>query len=283
MNRAKLFFELTKPGIIYGNALNATAGFFLASSGNPVWQIFIAVLTGLSCIIACACVLNNYFDRDIDALMIRTKSRGIVRGEVTRAQAFVFAGILGTLGTAILAIYINLLTLALALLGLFIYVCLYTPAKRVTPWSTEIGSFAGAIPALVGYTAVTNVVDIPGALLFLLIMFWQMPHFFAISIYRLEDYRAAKIPVLSVAKNTLRAKIAALIYLFLFTATVFLLEYYAHIGPIYIAVMGTASILWLVLGIYGFFAQAEKRWARKMFFYSLLVVLLLSGTLIFHR
>jgi len=159
INTLKTYYYLTKPGIIRGNAVTAAAGFLLAAGLHPDLGLFLATLVGLSLIVASACVLNNCLDRRIDAAMARTQRRALVRGLVSTRAAIIYATILGLTGAALLAAFTNLLTLGLALFGLFAYVVLYGIAKRRTVHGTVVGSISGAVPPVVGYTAVTGSLD----------------------------------------------------------------------------------------------------------------------------
>ena len=279
----KTYYRLTKPGIIYGNAINIVAGFFLASRSGIDWLLLASTLVGLSLIIACASVINNYIDRDIDAHMERTKNRAMVVGDVSDKNALIFAAVLGVGGVVVLAVFTNWLALAIAILGVLLYAGLYTCIKRYSHFATEVGSIAGAIPPLVGYVSVTGVVDLGGIILFLILMLWQMPHFFAISIYRRDEYAAAKVPVLSITHGVARAKIHILLYTIAFILAVFALPYYGFVGPLYVLIMAVVCAVWLLLALKGFFATDNKKWARQMFFFSLIVVLLLCAALILQR
>ncbi len=202
----KTYTTLTKPGIIFGNAVTATAGFALASKGHVDFLLFCAMLVGLSLVIGSACVWNNYIDRGMDEKMVRTRNRALVKGVIPVPYALCFAMVLSFFGIGLLALTTNLLTVSIAACGFFIYVVLYGISKYRTSLGTLIGSIAGAVPPVVGYTAVTGCVDLAALLLFLIVVFWQMPHFFAIAMYRLEDYTAASIPVLPVSKGIYTAK-----------------------------------------------------------------------------
>jgi protoheme IX farnesyltransferase len=190
------YYELTKPGIIYGNALTAAAGFFFASAGIISWPLLVFMLVGLSLIIASACAINNYLDRDIDALMERTKNRPIPSGAISPNRALWFGIMLGLVGSLVLFFHANLLTLGAALFGWIVYVFVYSPLKRRSTFALYVGAIAGAMPPLVGYAAVTNALDSPALLLFAFLFLWQIPHFLAIAVYRYDEYTAAGIPLL---------------------------------------------------------------------------------------
>jgi protoheme IX farnesyltransferase len=156
MHTFKQYYVLTKPGIIYGNLFAAIAGFFLASRGDVSITLFIATMLGLSCIIASACVCNNIMDRKIDAKMMRTKRRALATGIITPFQAIVYGAVLGLVGSAILIYFVNLLAWGVAILGWIGYVVVYGIAKRITSYATEIGSIPGAMPPVVGYSAMNR-------------------------------------------------------------------------------------------------------------------------------
>lgn len=270
----RLYYRLTKPGIIYGNAIAAVAGFFLASKGNPDFLLLLAMLAGLSLIIAASCVINNYIDRDIDHLMHRTKNRAHVTGLISKRATFIYAGLLGISGTVILGLFTTMLALDAALVGFFVYIFLYSLwAKRNSVYSTQIGSIAGAVPPVVGYCAVTGNFDWGAALLFMILCIWQMPHFFAIALYRLDDYANAGVPVLPVKKGAKHTKVQILLYIVEFIIAASLLTVLGYTGYAYLAVVLVLGFLWLGLGLRGFKSADTKKWGRSMFFFSLLVLL----------
>jgi heme o synthase len=269
----KTYYALTKPGIIYGNALNAVAAFFLASRGHIDVVLGIAAIVGLSLIVACGCVLNNIIDRDIDALMERTKKRAIVRGEVSVQSAGIYAFFLGITGAGAL-LFTNLLTLAVALFGLFAYVCLYSLwSKRYTIHSTLIGAISGAIPPVVGYCAVTNSLDLGALILFVILGLWQLPHAWAIAVYRFSDYKAASVPVLPVAHGMYVTKIYMAISSALLLPALGALTFFGYTGNTYLVIMIEIGTAWLVLSLYGFKTMDETKWGRRMFLASLIMIL----------
>lgn len=192
----KRYYHLVKPGIVYGNAIVAAAGFLFASRNISLdWWLFVATVFGLSLVVASACVFNNYFDRNIDAKMERTKTRGFAAGTVSPIGALIFGGLLLVLGMFLLS-FVNLLALSAALLGFVVYVFVYTPLKHITGYAVFVGAVAGATPPIVGYGAVTNTFDLWALFLFAFLFVWQIPHFLAIATYRYDEYAAAGIPLL---------------------------------------------------------------------------------------
>ena len=270
------YYNLTKPGIIRGNAVTAVAGFLLASKGHINFGLLLASLGGLLLIIASACVFNNYVDRDIDRLMARTKHRALAAGEIAGKTALIYAGLLGLAGAALLALYTNLLTLAIALLGFFFYVVIYGFFKRRSVYGTIVGSVSGATPPVVGYCAVTNHFDSAAAILFMILVFWQMPHFYAIAMYRRDDYAIARIPVLPIKKGMHAAKLQILLYIIAFTIAAAALSLFDHAGYTYLVVAVFLGLTWLGFGLKNFSNDSDKFWGRKMFFVSLFVITALS-------
>lgn len=267
------YYQLTKPRIIYGNAITVVAGFMLASRGHINLLLLLATLAGLSLVVASGCVFNNYIDRDIDGLMERTKNRTLVKGVVTTRSALVYAILLGLLGIFILFFYTNFLTVVVALGGLFVYVVAYSLwLKRRSVYGTIVGSIAGAVPPVVGYLAVSNSIDLGAVILFFILALWQMPHSFAIAIYRLSDYASANIPVLPVKKGILVTKIHMLVYIALFIIAALMLPVFGYAGYTYFFAMTLLGLVWLGLCARGFKTPDNKLWARHMSVFSLIII-----------
>jgi protoheme IX farnesyltransferase len=270
------YYQLIKPGIVRGNAITAAAGFFLASQGNINWAIFAATVGGLSLVIASACVFNNYIDRDIDKKMERTKNRALVKQSIKPASALTYGAVLGLAGFTILTVYINLLAASIALFGFFFYVVVYTFLKRRSVHGTLIGSIPGAVPPVVGYCAVTNQIDSAAVILFLILVCWQMAHFYSIGIYRAKDYKAAGLPILPVKRGFKSAQKQIIFYIFAFIGASLLLAAYGYAGYIYTGTALVLGIAWLRLGFKQFETANSKQWAGKMFGFSIVTLTILS-------
>jgi protoheme IX farnesyltransferase len=277
----KTYYMLTKPGIILGNVITTAAGFALASKGHINAGLFLATMLGLGLIIASAGVFNNYIDRAADALMARTKDRILVKGLVSLRNAKIFATLLGCIGLFILISFTNLLTSLVALFGFFVYLVLYAFWKYRSFYGTLVGSLSGAIPPVVGYCAVSNSFDLGALLLFSILVLWQMPHFFAIAIYRLDDYAAASIPVLPIKKGLYVTKIHMIFYIIAFTLMTFMLTFTGYTGHFHLIIAAFLGLTWLGLCINGFKNSNQSLWAWKMFFYSLVVIMSLCVTISF--
>ncbi|MES2272852.1 MAG: heme o synthase [Chlamydiota bacterium] len=272
----KTYYLLTKPGIIMGNLITTASAFVLASRGHIDFRLFLSTVAGLFFVIASACVFNNYIDRDADRKMARTKNRALAKGLVSTRNAILFALFLGMTGISILSLYTNFLAALIASIGFFVYVALYSFWKYRTTYATLVGSISGAIPPVVGYCAASNRFDLGAALLFMILVLWQMPHFFSIAVYRFDEYAAASIPVLPALKGMQTTKIYMLLYIIAFTLAVLLLTVFGYTGYAYLTVAILLGSTWGWLCIKGFKADNDRVWARQMFRLSLVVITGLS-------
>lgn len=272
----KYYYQLTKPGIVRGNALSTLAGFLLAARGHINIPTMIATLVGLSLVVASACVFNNLIDRDIDSKMARTKKRALVQGTIKVNYAVSYGLLLGIAGTLILLKGANILATLFALLGFFFYVVVYGYYKRRTVYGTVIGSISGSLPPVVGYCAASNHLDAGAGILFLIMTFWQMPHFYAIAMFRLKDYKAAGIPVLPAVKGLRRTKVEIIAYVVAFLVASISLTAFGYAGKTFLVISTLLALWWLQQGYKGFNSEDDIRWARKMFGLSLMVLLVQS-------
>lgn len=278
MKTLKAYYWLTKPGIIYGNLLAAAAGFFVASrAGGIDLLLLVEAASGIALVIASACVINNYWDRDIDKVMARTSWRALANGSIGSREALAFAGLLGVAGFAILAVFTNPATLILGAVGFIDYVALYAWVKRRSWHGTLAGSISGSAPLAGGYTAVTGRLDAGAILLFVLMACWQMPHFYAIAIRRLKDYKAAGIPVLPAVKGIRATKYQIIAYIAAFMVVDILLYALGYTGRLCAVLIGLYGAVWLSSAVRGLSAANDKLWARKMFLYSLIFLPALSA------
>ncbi|MFA5959378.1 MAG: heme o synthase [Tatlockia sp.] len=207
------YLELCKPKVVALMLLTALVGMFLATPGFVPLSILLASLTGIGLCAGSAATINHLVDKRIDAIMARTRQRPVAGGRITVTQALCFATVLAALGMSILIHFVNVLTAVLTFITLIGYAGIYTGyLKRATPQNIVIGGLAGAAPPLLGWTAVTNQLD-PQALLLVLIIFtWTPPHFWALAIYRIEEYKHAEIPMLPVTHGIPFTKLQVLLY-----------------------------------------------------------------------
>lgn len=273
------YYSLTKPGVLYGNVLTTVAGFLLAASHLRVFNgwLFLATIVGTTFVIASACVLNNVLDRDIDDRMERTKQRATVSGSVSVRGATIFSVVLFVLGNGMLVFWTNWLVVSTGLAGFFVYVVLYGMlSKRMSVHGTLVGSISGAAPIFAGYVAVTGAVDAAAILVFLAIFFWQMPEFYSIAVYRRDEYARAGVPVITVIKGIPQAKLQILLYTIAYTIASVLLTPFGYTGWVYAVVMGVLGAWWIVIGVQGFRAKDDNAWARRMFRFSLVIIMAYS-------
>lgn len=266
------YYLITKPGIIFGNLLTVAAGFLLASHGNMHWRLFFCTLLGMALIMASACIFNNYIDRNLDRKMKRTKDRALASGAISATTALSLASLLLAFGVIVLALATNLVAVIVALIGFVVYVLLYSIWKSRTVYGTAIGSVAGAVPPVVGYCAVSGTVDLGATILFAMLVLWQMPHFFAIATYHIEDYRAAGIPVLPLEKGLLRTKIHSAAYIIAFIACAALLTAFGYTGWLYLAITTGLALFWLAICVSGFTTGDDIVWGKRMFRWSLVLI-----------
>jgi heme o synthase len=271
------YWRVTKPGIIGGNLISVMGGFFLASRGHADIALLLSTAIGICLVIASACVLNNCVDRDLDRMMARTRERVLAKGLMSPGTAVLYASVLGIAGMALLLAADNLLSVAIVLAGFAIYVGVYSLyLKRRSAYATLIGSLAGAAPPLAGYCAVSGRFDMGAVILLSIFSLWQVPHFYAIAIYRLDDYVAAAIPVIPVKQGIPATKRLIIAYILAFIAATLMLTVGGYTGYSYLAVAVVFGLLWLFVAWGGHKASDDRLWARKLFVCSILTISVLS-------
>jgi protoheme IX farnesyltransferase len=255
--------------------MTAAAGFLLASKGNIKLGLMLALIAGNALIIASACVFNNYIDRGIDSKMARTKKRATAIGKIGKTGAISYASVLGIAGFVVLT-QTNMLTFTIGAGAFFSYVVLYGIAKRKSVHGTLVGTAPGAASLVAGYTAVTNRLDLGAFLLFLIMVFWQMAHFYSIAIFRLKDYKKAGIPVMPAVNGVNKTKILITFYIFAYVIASIDLSFFGFAGLSYLVVISALGIYWLYRAISGFKVRSDNKWAGSMFGFSLVVLLVFS-------
>lgn len=271
----KAYYYLIKPGIVYSNVMTGAAGYLFASRWAVNFSVFVFLLLGMASLIAAACIVNNYIDRDIDSKMSRTKKRALVTGAISAQSALGLALILGLLGVLFL-LRTNIITLVIGVLSVFFYVVLYGYFKRRSVHGTLVGTLPGAASLLAGYTAYTGRLDITALLLFLIMVAWQMAHFYCIALYRLKDYTDAGIPVWPAVRGVDSTKRMIVLYIALFACFNILLSILGDLGYVFAFVMFGVSLYWLVEALKSYSSAGSDIWAKKLFFYSLVVLMSMS-------
>ncbi|QHT60007.1 protoheme IX farnesyltransferase [Paenibacillus lycopersici] len=266
----KDYVALTKPSIIRLNAIAAFGGFWVASKWDIDWLLLLYMLIGSALTMASACVINNYWDRDLDKKMERTKNRALPTQRLKPTNVLIYGIALGIIGELVLFALVNPLTGWLGLLGFFVYVVIYTMwLKRTSTWSTSIGGISGAMPPVIGYCAVTGVVDEGAWILFALLFLWQPAHFWSLAIRRVEEYRAAGFPLLPVVKGIPRTKLQMQPYILLLIPTGILMFAYDYVGYTFLIISLLLGIVWLVHTFMGLRASDTTKWARTNFLISI--------------
>lgn len=275
MLRKYLF--LTKPGILFGNFITTLGGFFLPAQGSIDILLLLLTLLGTTLVVASGCVVNNVIDQDIDTKMQRTQNRALVKKTISPTVALIYALVLGVIGFSILWFGVNGYAFLFAMIGFIVYVGFYSLwTKRTSIHQTVIGSISGASPPVIGYTAVTHQFDVAALLLFLAYALWQMPHSWAIAIYRFDDYKNAGIPILPVARSIYRTKIECVIYILLFAAVLNGLYCFGYTNVFFLITFNALTAYWLYLSVIGFKAVNDQLWAKRFFLYSVILITLLS-------
>lgn len=266
----KPYLKLTKPGIIGGNLIAAIGGVLLASQGNIDGVLLLAVGIGTTLIVASGCVFNNVIDIDIDKLMKRTCERELVKKIVPISYALIWATVLCVGGFFTLYHYTSTVAFQFGVLGFVVYVGLYSLYfKRKSVYGTLIGGLSGACPPVIGYCAVTGQFDSSAAILFITFCLWQIPHSYAIAIYRFDDYKSASIPVLPVEIGIARARYHIIGYIIAFAIAALTLTYLGYVGSWYTLGMGLVSLHWLYIAKVGYQKVPNAQWGKKMLLCSI--------------
>ena len=280
-SRLQAYVQVTKPGIIMGNLISVAGGFLLAAKGNVDLTLMFTTMMGLSLVVASGCAINNCIDRDIDAKMQRTRNRVTVTGKLSVRAVMIYGISLGVIGFGMLAIFTNSLAVLFAAIGYLVYVGVYSLyMKRHSVYGTLVGSFSGAVPPVVGYCAVRGEMDAGAVILLLMFSLWQMPHSYAIAIFRFDDYAAANIPVLPVAEGITKAKLHIVLYIAVFALVAALLPLAGYTGIAFMAVTFATSLWWLAMALRGYRHGINlQSWARQVFGFSIVTITALSVTM----
>jgi protoheme IX farnesyltransferase len=256
--KLKAYFALTKPRVIELLLIATVPAMILAEKGMPSIWLILATLFGGALSAGSANAFNCYIDADIDKLMGRTKNRPLVTGELTQREALVFAWVIGVLSVLWFGFLINWLSAVLSLAAILFYVFVYTLGlKRRTPQNIVWGGAAGAMPALIGWAAVTNEVSAAAFVLFLIVFLWTPPHYWPLSMKYLEDYRDAGVPMLPVvAKNEVVGR-QIILYAWAYFASTLLLIPVAPMGWIY-TVVAVVTGLWFSFESHRLYNEAKR-------------------------
>src|SRR4051812_6714548 len=278
--QVRAFYALTKPRVVSLIVFTAVIGMFLALPGMVPAKTLIAGTLGIALVAGAAAAVNCLVEQRIDALMRRTRWRPLPRGELTAAQALLFAGALGGVGLWILIHFVNALTMWLTFATFTGYAVIYTVLlKQATPQNIVIGGASGAMPPVLGWAAVTGEVSTDAMLLFLIIFAWTPPHFWSLALYRTEDYARAGVPMLPVTHGKGYTRLQVMLYtLVLFGAS--LLPYVTRMtGLLYLAAALVLGGIYVAFALRIQFAYSD-RLARQAFHYSIFYLAALFAALL---
>ena len=244
------FLELTKPRVVALMLITAVIGMCMAVPGFVPWQPLVLGNIGIALCAGAAAAINHVVDERIDQKMSRTTNRPVAQGRVSQSEAILFATLLAILGTALLAVTVNVLTAVLTVASLVGYAFIYTMfLKRATPQNIVIGGLAGAAPPLLGWTAVTGEIHAHGLLLALIIFAWTPPHFWALAIHRKEEYAAVGIPMLPVTHGNRFTALHILLYtilMFLITLLPYITLLSGWIYAVAATLLGLRFLYWSI-------------------------------------
>ena len=274
------YLTLCKPKVVSLIVFTAVVGMFLATPNMVPWNVLIYGTIGIGLAASSAATINHVIDYRIDSIMARTMRRPLPEGRISVVNAIIFAWFLGTISMGILAFLVNTLTAGLTALSLIGYGFIYSMfLKRATPQNIVIGGAAGAAPPVLGWTAVTGTLDPNSLLLFLIIFVWTPPHFWALAIYRRDDYAAAGIPMLPVTHGVEFTRLQILLYtILLFVVT--LLPYLVGMSGLFYLVgavlLGAGFLYYAILMRF----NHDDQLAMRTFSYSIIYLMLLFAFLL---
>ena len=261
----------------------ALVGMLIAAPMTLSFGTMLAAMTGIALVSAAAAAINHVADHRIDALMKRTKNRPLPTGALSSREVLIFAGLIGTAGTLMLVLWVNMLTAALTLLSLVGYAVVYTRfLKYATPQNIVIGGAAGATPPMLGWTAATGQLDFGAFLLFLIVFVWTPPHFWALAMCRKEEYAEAGIPMLPVTHGEEFTRLQILLYIILLTLVTMLPYVTALSGPVYLFSAILLNAVFIYYGVVLRINRTPKK-AMEAFWYSIVYIMLLFAALLVDR
>jgi protoheme IX farnesyltransferase len=278
--RMRQFYALTKPRVTILAVFCAVIGMFLATPDMVPWRVLFAGTAGIALLAGAAFAINCLIEQEIDAKMARTRARPLPRGELTSLQTVIFAGVIGGIGMFLLYRYVNALTMWLTF-GTFVgYAVIYTVVlKPATPQNIVIGGLSGAMPPLLGWTAVTGEVAPEALLLVLIIYAWTPPHFWALALYRTEDFARAGLPMLPVTHGQKFTRLHVLLYTLILIASTLLPFAYGMSGWIYLATALVLDGMFLYYAVRIYTAYSD-RLAQQTFRYSVVYLAVLFTALL---
>ncbi|MBM3274267.1 MAG: protoheme IX farnesyltransferase [Candidatus Sericytochromatia bacterium] len=276
---ARDYLALTKPTILLLVLLTGLPALILASGGRVDWPLAAVTLAGTALASASAAALNHYMDRDIDAIMRRTRGRPLPAGRLDPRRALWFGLALGALSTLVLAVWTTPLATGLAVGSILYYTVFYTGwLKRATPQNIVIGGAAGASAPLIAWAAVTGTVGLPAWIMFLVVFLWTPPHFWALALYRSDDYAAAGVPMLPVVSGPAETKRQILWYTVVLVPATLSLAALGYAGPVYAVAAAALGACFIVRAVAVVRNESVSN-CMKLFGYSIAYLLVLFAVL----
>ena len=262
------FIDLCKPKIVLLLTITALVGMLLTVEFYSNVLSSLASLLGFALLAGSSAALNQIFDRESDKNMERTKKRPLATGELTLFQALSFTAILLFIGSSLLLYFSNLLTLFITTLGFIFYSLIYTIyLKWATPQNIVIGGLSGALPPLIGWTAVTNEISLLPLILVLVIFLWTPPHFWPLAIDRLEEYKKEGVPMMPIAKGVTRTKKEMVVYAFLLLGASLAPFFYGLTGYFYLFSTTALNVYFIYLCI-AYLGDEKNELSMKIFNFS---------------
>ena len=263
------YYRITKPRVVGLIMLTAIAGMFLASPTLPAMTVIILATIGIGLAAASGAAVNHVLDEDKDLLMKRTRNRPLPSGTIDTRSAMIFACMLAAISILILVVGVNTLTAVLTVASLIGYAVIYTIfLKYATPQNIVIGGAAGAMPPVLGWTAVTGTLSSDAVLLFLIIFCWTPPHFWALALYRAQDYQNAEIPMLPVTHGEKLTRLHVLLYSVLLAAVTIMPFATGMFGYVYLSAALVLNTLFIVLTVRLYIRYTDQL-SRRVFKYSI--------------
>lgn len=281
------FVAITKARLAISVVFSTVAGYLLGveSWNSQNWLTLLLLVIGGYCMVGASNVFNQIIEKDLDALMDRTKNRPLPSGTITKQNAFILGVVLTVLGLGILYA-VNAKTAMFGAISIFLYVSLYTPLKTMTPLSVFVGAFPGAIPYMLGWVAATGSFGIEAGTLFIIQFFWQFPHFWAIGWFLYDDYKKAGFFMLPTGKRDKKTALQIILYtIWMIIASV--IPAFGYTGKLFLtkisAVIVVALGLWMLIYAFKLYKEMDAKTARKLMIVSVSYISLLQIVFILDK
>lgn len=273
------FLQLTKPRLSSLVLVTAAGGMWLAPGALPGWKA-LAFMLGITGTVAAANTFNCWYERESDRLMKRTRNRPLPAGRMEPQIALLFGAALTAVSLPLLFLAVNLTTGLLGVLALVSYACVYTPMKAKSELAVVVGAVPGALPPLMGWSAVTGGMEQGGLVLFTIMFLWQIPHFIAIGMFRKQEYAAAGLKFVPQDRPDGIARGQILAYLVVLVPVTLMPFMVKVAGPIYLMLAAPLGLAFLGFGAWGFFKRLGEKWAKALFAFSIVYLFLLFVALV---